>query len=353
MLLGIITKILVLVCLLDILSARPQSNPKELSPTQEAIQKINPELDKITSRLKALKSEIYRTLLDVFVELHSSISESEKQLLREIDNVELNINKVIETTNKNNLDIDACLCKQKEQVEKILMIANNKANQNFDGMQIQINNLTEKAQGIIKEADDIERNMNKIIGYCIRQNNLSWQKEKLVECLFLETKDLNGIVDGLYETKNLIQNNIKNALCKINVNQNNLFKWLSNTQVEFFQCVSQADLSTEEYSLSVEDKTEIAEISEISEKNEKVKNEDSIVTDKNEEDNQRIFDRIKKLEALVDQLRNLYQVEEEVQNSKSSLISTENKFNKHTTEKNFGNVDSENKNEKYLLYISF
>lgn len=277
------------------------------------------------------------------MESHTSISKPEKQLLHEIDNFEININKVTETTNGNNLDIDACLCKQKEQVEKILMIANNKAHRNFESMQVQIKNLTGKAQSIVNEANNIERNMNKIIGYCIRQNNLSWQKQKLLDCLFQEANEVNGIVDSLYEENKVIQNDVKIALSNTNRNQNNLLEWLSKIQNEFFHCVSESILSEAEESPPIEDETNISEMPESSGE---VKKEDRILSDE-DLGNQRILDGIKRLEALIDQLKNLYQ-REDIQNSKPALTSTENKFREDTNKMN-----DDEKDKRYLLYISF
>lgn len=131
-----------------------------------------------------------------------------------------------------------CLKIHHSKLERITSLVNLKNKNNLDLIQKEITNKTDEAAIIVDQADEIDRNLNKIIGYCVRQYNLAWHKEKLILCLKNESQELNTIIDHLYQKAQLNRTGL--AIQNIEKDKVGLTRWMTTLKSQFSTCLSSA-----------------------------------------------------------------------------------------------------------------
>lgn len=196
----------------------------------DVLEVIKPEISNVTTKLKELNVAISEAVLNISISTHAMLFLASTALLKESSR----INSLIKHLEVKESNFTNCLEMEHHKRNKILSDGYTEVKRLAIECGEKTTNLTVQAEELLDNFKKIETNVNKVIGFCVRGNNLPWQMERLEECIKNEIKMLKKYISSLWE--DLKKEISENLVCDTS-NVTTITQKLDSLREDLLHCV--------------------------------------------------------------------------------------------------------------------
>lgn len=196
----------------------------------DVLEVIKPEMSNVTTELKELDVAINEAILNISMSTHAMLFLTSTALLKESSR----INALIQHLQVKDSNFTNCLEMEHHHRNNLLSEGLAEIKRSAVECEKKAANLTAQAEEVLENVKKIEANVNKVIGFCVRGNNLPWHMERLKDCIRTEIQVLKRYVSSFWED---LKNEIRiNLVCDTS-NVTTVIRKLDSLREDLLHCV--------------------------------------------------------------------------------------------------------------------